>query len=58
LRNQVTGRARLIRPSVPPKKNSQRAQTVGVSVKMETATLPHPIKKRIMNEARYDRKGE
>jgi hypothetical protein len=41
----------LIKPRVPPKKNNQRAQTVGVRVKMDKAALPQPTRKRIMTEA-------
>jgi hypothetical protein len=56
--NQVTGKARLIIPSVPQKKNNQRAQTVGVRVKIAAAAPPQPMIKSVMVDTRYVRKVE
>jgi hypothetical protein len=58
LRNQVTGRARLVTPRVLPKNKSQRAQTVGVSMKTANAEPPHPRIKRMILEAIYERNDE
>ena len=57
-RNQVMGRARLVTPRELPKNSSQRAQTVGVSMKTASAAPPQPKIKRMMLEARYGRKEE
>jgi hypothetical protein len=47
-----------VTPRVLPKNNSQRAQTVGVSMKTANAEPPHPRIKRMILEAIYERNDE
>jgi hypothetical protein len=51
-KNHMIGKPRLVRPRVPPKKRSQRAHTVGVSMMMAMTAAPQPRMNKLMVEAR------